>query len=304
MISLVSAPSSLGLKPLYKGRAPGAAKAPGALRAAGLFERFAEIGAVDDGAVLPGRYRDDADPARHRVRNQAKIIDHSRRLAAQLDSLLDRGSTPLVIGGDCSILIGSALALNRRGRYGLVHLDGHTDFRHPGNSERCASLAGEDLAAAVGLHWPGISNLDGRAPYFAPQDVVHVGYRDDDEHQDEARQLLGAAVSARKLKRDLQSALGLIREIVTSVELDGYWVHVDVDILDPSFMPAVDSPDPGGIDPEQFIELLASLAPRASGAQVTVFDPDLDPDGRYATLLADLLFKGLRDLGVKSNRGH
>jgi arginase len=70
-----------------------------------------------------------------------------------------------------------------------------------------------------------------------------------------------------------------------------------VDILDPEVMPAVDSPDPGGLDPDQLAELLAVLAPGAVGAQVTVFDPELDPDGRLAGLLTELLVGGLRELG-------
>jgi hypothetical protein len=49
------------------------------------------------------------------------------------------------------------LALSRAGPHGLVHLDGHTDFRHPGNSAACANLAGVDLAAVVGLHCPAIA---------------------------------------------------------------------------------------------------------------------------------------------------
>ena len=79
--------------------------------------------------------------------------------------------------------------------------------------------------------------------------------------------------------------------------LGGYWLHLDVDILDPGVMPAVDSPDPGGLDPDQLTELLAVLAPGAVGAHVTVFDPDLDSDGRLAALLTEILVEGLRELG-------
>ncbi|MFD5265001.1 arginase family protein [Streptomyces sp. NPDC058335] len=32
-------------------------------------------------------------------------------------------------------------------------------------------------------------------------------------------------------------------------ELDGFWVHLDADVLDPTVMPAVDSPDPDGLLP-------------------------------------------------------
>lgn len=83
----------------------------------------------------------------------------------------------------------------------------------------------------------------------------------------------------------------------TTIGSAGYWLHLDVDVLDSIFMPAVDSPDPGGLDPEQLVELLKALAPGAIGGQVTVFDPDLDPDGRYATLLTEIIAVGMADLG-------
>jgi arginase len=74
-------------------------------------------------------------------------------------------------------------------------------------------------------------------------------------------------------------------------ELAGFWVHLDVDILDPSVMPAVDSPDPGGIGHAELVELLAPLvrSERCTGVEITVFDPDLDPDGRLAAELTDTL---------------
>jgi len=68
-------------------------------------------------------------------------------------------------------------------------------------------------------------------------------------------------------------------------------------VLDPSVMPAVDSPDPGGLDAAQLTALLRALAPAAVGAPMTVFDPDLDPDGRYARLLSDVLVEGLAGIG-------
>ena len=59
MITMLSAPSNLGLRPPEPGSVPGAAKAPEALREAGLFARFAELGATDSGVILAGRYVDD-----------------------------------------------------------------------------------------------------------------------------------------------------------------------------------------------------------------------------------------------------
>jgi arginase len=302
MMALVSAPSNLGLRPPQPTSVPGCAKAPEALREAGLFQRLGEFGAVDAGVVLPGRYADDAAPGR--LRNQRLIVEHARRLAERIGALRQAGQVPLVLGGDCSLLVAAGLALRRAGRYGLVHLDGHTDFRHPGNSAACASLAGEDLAAAVGRHWPAVADIDGLGPYFQPGDAVHAGCRDQDEHLAEVGGLLALAVPASVIAGG--SARAVAKGIGAALKrpgLGGYWLHLDVDILDPGVMPAVDSPDRGGLDPEQLTELLAVLAPGAVGAQVTVFDPDLDPEGRLAGLLTEVLVEGLRELG-REHQGH
>ncbi|WP_307801182.1 arginase family protein [Actinomadura violacea] len=298
-IALISAPTNLGLRPPAPTSVPGTAKAPEALREAGLHRRFLERGGQDRGAVVPGRYADDAGPGV--LRNQAAIVEHARRLAERIDAVRADGLAPLVIGGDCSLLVGAGVALRRApGRHGLVHLDGHTDFRHPGNSDRCASLAGEDLAAVVGLHWPAVADIDGLGPYFAPADTAHAGCRDDDTALEETTALLGAVVPAARIREQgVREAARRILDVVDRDGLDGHWLHLDVDILDPGVMPAVDSPDPGGLTADELTELLAALAPRAIGAQVTVFDPDLDPDGGRARLLTDILVDGLAALGER-----
>lgn len=303
MLALISAPSNLGLRPPQPGAVPGTAKAPEALREAGLYTRLAADGAADAGVVLPGRYlaglpaSEPGGPGQ--VRNQDAILEHAARLAARIRAQLDADRAPLVLGGDCSLLLAAGLALRPRGRYGLVHLDGHTDFRHPGNSAECASLAGEDLAAAVGLHWPAISAAGGAAPHFRPADTVHAGCRDDDEGLAEATAVLAQVIPARRIHQDGAAATAeAVLATVAAGQLDGYWLHVDVDILDPAIMPAVDSPAPGGLAPAELTALLAALAPGASGAEVTVFDPDLDPGGQHAALLASILATGLSQLGT------
>ena len=304
MLSLICAPSNLGLRPPQAGAVPGTAKAPEALREAGLHARLGARGGTEAGVVLPGRYLDDARPGVARSRNQETLVDHVRRLAARIGGQLDAGRAPLVLGGDCSLLIAAGLALASRGRYGLVHLDGHTDFRHPGNSAECFSLAGEDLAAAVGLHWPAVADIDRASPYFRPDDAVHVGCRDDDDHLAEAGDVIAQVVPASRVRQAGTAAVA--KEVLATVDtglLDGYWLHLDVDILDPGVMPAVDSPAPGGLDAAELTGLLAALAPRAAGAQITVFDPDLDPDGRHAGLLAGIADTGLGQLGSWRRRG-
>jgi arginase len=303
MIELISAPTNLGLRPPEPGGVPGTSKAPEALRAGGLFSRFETLGARDGGIVLPGRYVDDdaTRPAGH-VRNETAMIDHARRLADRIGVSLENGRAPLVIGGDCSLLLGAGVAIARCGGAGLIHIDGHTDFRHPGNSAECASVAGEDLAAAVGLHWPALSNIDGCAPYFAPTRVVHLGCRDNDDELVEARHLLALTIPASQLISGAVATAATEARATADADGDGYWIAIDVDVLDPSFMPAVDSPDAGGLSPDQLVAILRDLAPGALGAQVTVFDPDLDPTGDYAALLTDVIVDGLANLGRDRRR--
>ncbi|HWS50972.1 MAG TPA: arginase family protein [Microbacterium sp.] len=297
MIALVSAPTNLGLRPPRPGSVPGTAKAPEALREAGLHQAFLSRGAVDGGVVLPGRYIDDDDsrPA-GTIRNQDAVIDHARRLAHRLALLRGQGRAPLVLGGDCSLVIAAGLATRVTGGGGLVHVDGHTDFRHPGNSTSIGALAGEDLAAAVGRHLPEVADIDGLGPYFDPAATAHVGCRRDDEELAEVTETIALTIPADQII--LHGATRAAARVQSTPGLShGFWLQIDVDVLDPAHMPAVDSPDPGGLAPQELVAFLELVAPRAWGASVTVFDPDLDPDGSHAGLLTEILSEGLAQLG-------
>lgn len=300
VIALISAPSNLGLRPPQPGAVPGTAKAPEALREAGLHEALLGRGAVDWGVVLPGRYVDDATRrGPGTVRNQGAIIDHARLLAHRIVEARSAGHAPLVLGGDCSLLIAAGLASRVSGGSGLVHVDGHTDFRHPGNSAAYGSLAGEDLAAAIGHHLPEIADIDGLGPYFEAAATAHVGCRGDDEHIAELSPLIAVAIPADRVI--LHGGARAAAQVISTPGLQrGFWLQVDVDVLDPEHMPAVDSPDPGGLAPDELIALLTGLAPRAWGASVTVFDPDQDPDGVYAKIVARIIEEGLGDLGSQT----
>lgn len=296
-IGIVSAPTNLGLRPPAPGTVPGTAKAPEALREVGLHSVLASRGAREFGVVLPGRYEPDVLPD-DVLRNEGAILRHTRALAERIDLVLDSGHAPLVLGGDCSLLVGAALALRRRGRFALVYLDGHGDFRHAGNDPDPTTLGGEALAAVTGRHDPVISDIDGLSPLIAPADSVQVGCRDDDVFLDDMRRELGDVVPASTLIADGAAAVAeRIATVIDCDDLEGYWLHLDIDILDDRWMPAVDSPDPGGLSPDQLIELLDLLAPGAVGADVTIFDPDLDPEGEHARTVAYVVSEGFRRLG-------
>ncbi|WP_394363175.1 arginase family protein [Amycolatopsis sp. SB7-3] len=285
---LLDAPSNLGLRPPAEGVVPGCYKAPGALRDHGLLTR---LGAADGGVVTPPRYLPAWSPDGG-VRNAAGIAAYTEALAARLAKIRADGGFPVVLGGDCSIALAAMLTLRREGRYGIVYFDGHDDFRHLGNSEYVANVGGEALAVVTGRGQPELADVDGLKPYVRDEDVLVLGVRA--EESAEARDAgLRIVTSQEIMASGTDGALAAAREIFAP--LDGFWIHIDIDTLDPEFVSAVDSPDPGGLSPDKLVGLLRGLLsiPGAAGLELTIFDPDLDPDGTQAALVADCLVRAL-----------
>jgi arginase len=291
-IAIVGAPSSIGIRPYDDGGIRRLDLAPGALREQGLAARLA---ARDWGDVVPPAYRDLVRPP-GRPRNEDGVTDYSRALARDVAAAADDGAFVLVLGGDCSIVLGCLLGLRRPGRapVAIAYVDAHADFATPEES-RTGSAASMCLALAVGRGDTPLARLGGEEPLVRATDVVVIGRRDDAEPwygQDALRalpllDLPHATVRERGPAGTAHAAL----ERVARPDLDGFWIHVDADVLDPAVLPAVDSPEPGGLGLDELAELLTPLArhPGALGLELTIYDPALDPDRTSAARLAALL---------------
>ena len=295
-IALIDAPSNLGLAPPASNKEPGVRRMAGTLRQLGLQPRLA---ALDGGEVVPPGYSPERDHATG-IRNAREIADYSMALAHAIGAQLDAHRFPLVLGGDCSILLGSMLALQRRGRYGLVFLDGHHDLQTPEVS-RTGGAAGMDLALAVGIGPPLLAALGGPAPLVHPADVAMLGVRDDPKYYtgDDVRQARDAMhVRALEALRHTGMRAGgetVARNLARS-GVNGAWIHLDVDVLDDAVMPAVDSRQADGLAYDELDALLRPIldSGHVVGMQVTIYDPDRDPDGRAGHLLADGIVRLLR----------
>jgi arginase len=118
--AIIDSPSIFGLRPT------GVERLPEALKAAGLISR---LNAEYTGRVLPLSYYNSARDKETLLLNADSIREFSQRLADKITHVLHNNKQfPIVLGGDCSILIGALLALRRNGRYGLFFIDGHADF--------------------------------------------------------------------------------------------------------------------------------------------------------------------------------
>lgn len=287
--AIVEAPSVLGLFPR------GVERLPEALGAAGLAQL---IGARHAATVRPPPYDPRRDPETGSL-NPTSLQDYSRDLADVTGDVLDGGEIPVVLGGDCSILLGNLLALRRRGRYGLLFIDGHADFYQP-EAEPNGEAASMDLALATGRGPAALTDLEGLAPLVLDEDVVQFGRRDADEALEAGSQRIEdtgievidlAAVRERGISRSARDAVAhLVRP-----EIDGFWVHVDCDALDDAVMPAVDYRLPGGLHWEE-LEAVVGLAlgsGKVVGVEVTIFNPLLDTDGSIARALVTCLGRAL-----------
>lgn len=284
-LAVVDAPSGLGLRRPAPGSVPGCHKAPAVLRRLGVVER---LGAEDGGAVVPGSYR--GEMVDGQVRNEREIGLHAIQLADRIEGIVAGGAFPLVLGGDCSILVGVGLALQRRGRHALAVFDG-LDYRHSGNTPGAAlgGAGGESLALVTG-RGAQLAGLEGRRPYVDPGDVIALGVRTNDEYLDSATSDGITVVTAPGVIEDRLGCLELVLRTVGRAD-HGFWIHLDVDVIDPVQMPAVDSPEPDGLDPGTLVSVVRTLvaSPGAVGMDVTIYDPDRDPELRHGREIVDML---------------
>jgi len=289
--AILEAPSVLGLFP------GGVERLPGALLEAGLGDA---LGARRAGALTPPPY----DPVRDSTTgllNPTGLRDYAHQLADATGEVLDRGEVPVVLGGDCSILLGNLLALRRRGRSGLLFLDGHADFYQP-QAEPNGEAASMDLALATG-RGPGIvADLEGRGPLVRDEDVVAFGRRDAEEAERAGSQRIeDTAIAVLDLPtvrdRGAQRAARDGLERLRRSELAGFWIHLDCDVLDDALMPAVDYRLPGGLSWDELETVIRAAIDSgdALGLEVTIFNPALDHDGAIARALVARLVSALDD---------
>jgi arginase len=287
--AIVEAPSHLGL------RAAGVEALPEALLAAGLAERLG----ARRGTRLAVPAFDPSIDAGTGLLNPRGLRDYAFRLADAVGAALDEGTFPIVLGGDCTILLGITLALRRRGRYGLLFLDGHADFYQP-EAEPTGEAASMELALVTGRGPDLVTDLEGRRPLLGDGDVVVFGFRDADHAAAEGSRPLAPTIHAidrggGRARGPYPAARDALARLERKDGTAGFWVHLDVDVLDDAIMPAVDYRLPDGLTWEELTAVLrtAVASDHATGLDITIFNPTLDPTGRVARSLVDVLVAGL-----------
>jgi arginase len=284
--AIVEAPSALGHIPEHLG----VERAPEVLLGAGLADGLAARRA---GRVDAVGYSAERDP-QTKVMNPQAISDYSPSLADAVAAVLDEGEFPVVLGGDCSVLLGTMLALRRRGRYGLLYIDGDADFYQPEVNPLRGAASASDLAFATGRGPDVVTDIEGRRPLVRDDDVVVFACRDAADRERRGCQPLPENLLV--IDRDQVRCLGAGAAASEAVRYltreggpqDGFWIHLDADVFDETIMQAVDDPRPDGLAWNEVVSALsvAVRSGRAIGLQVAIYNPDIDADGSNGRGLA------------------
>jgi arginase len=269
----------------------------------GLADRLLELGLAERIDARPaGRLavpsKDPTPDPDTLILNARAIAAWSPKLADAVEGVLDAGEFPVVLGGDCTIVLGSMLALRRRGRYGLFFIDGHADFFQP-EAEPNGEAASMDLALATGYGPALLTDLEGSRPLVRPEDAVAFAFRDHEDQAEFGSQELPVELPAYDLhavrRVGAEAAARTAVGHLARAELDGFFIHLDADCLDDAVMPAVDFRTPGGLSWHELAAALriALTSGKVVGLEVTIYNPRLDKDGSAGRGLTHVLAASL-----------
>lgn len=286
----------LGVPTNSSGTTDGVARAPQALRDAGLVDALQRVSSTADYGDLPL-------PAPSSERDsETHVIDPAgsgalvRRLRWSVTSILADGRFPLVVGGDCPILLGCLAAFGSADRRGLLFVDGHEDAYPPARS-RTGEAADMELGFALGIAdtpwWP---KPTATSPLVSPEHVRVLGPRDAAALEAESVPSLAGRlpiVDASTLTEDPAEGASAA---VASFPVP-WWFHLDLDVLSTNASPAVDYPQEGGLDWDDLdIVATTALAAGPVGWDITIYNPDLDPERTHAGRIVRFIEAAAREL--------
>ena len=268
---------------------------PSAIRYAGLADGLKKAGVetADAGDLLAPRAEERDPEYRKPSVGKAKFLreteDVCRRLSKEVRAALEDDHTPLVLGGDHSIAIGSLVGSAADTVIGAVWFDAHGDFNTPTTSPS-GNVHGMPLAAALGIgDWAGADWANAHG--LREENVAIVGLRsvDDDEREmlaeSDVTTYTMSEIDDRSLAEVTESALA-----VASDGVDGYHVSLDLDWLDPTIAPGVGTPVRGGVtyrEAHHAMEIVARQGEMRSMELVEV-NPILDESNETARMAVEL----------------
>ena len=290
-IRIIGAPSDFG-----QGRR-GVDMEPSAIRYAGLQEKLAALGHdVADLGNIPV-----PPPEMHQVTNTKlkylnEVLAVCKNLHSSVQDVMSEGWTPLILGGDHSVSIGSVAGVaSVKPSFGVIWFDAHGDM-NTDETTPSGNIHGMPLAANLGLGHPDLTQIGGFSPKVKPENVVLVGIRSIDDA--EARLVEESGIKVFSMP-DIDR-MGMARVMEEALRIagagtKGIHLSLDLDALDPMYAPGVGTPVNGGVTYREghlAMEMIAASEMLLS-VDVVEVNPILDQQnrtGRMAVELAESLF--------------
>jgi arginase len=269
-ISLVTAPYYLG----HEGVSVGAG--PDRLLDEGAVEALEDAGhEVDVVRVVPQA------GSTNEIGASFEIV---RRVSDAVSRAVEDGAFPIVLSGNCLSSIGIVAGLGRD--VGIVWLDAHADFNTP-ESSLSGFADGMGLAVLTGTSWDALRETVPGYRIVPAENVVLVGIRDVDDG--EQGRLDGSPLQVVEPGRAVDAIGPALDSLRGRVE-DAY-LHVDLDVLDPSEGRANEYAAPGGLSADAVEQVVSAVTTRLTlrAAALTAYDPAADADGRIPPIANRLL---------------
>ncbi len=294
-VGLIGVPTSAGAF------APGQEQAPAALRGAGLIEALSDAGSEvrDHGDRETWRWRPDrGDP---RAQNLAKVVEVVRDTADRVAGAVAAGELPLVLGGDCTVGVGTVAGLLEGGDpLALVYFDLHADLNLP------------DRVLPGALDWMGMAHMLGengarrelveagpRAPLLEPAQIILFGWGPEQAQAGEREAIKRLSIETIEVDQVAAEPAAAAARALESIgdRFDRFLVHFDVDVIDFTDTPLSENPGRNeGLAYGDAIEALMVLlaSPLLAGLTVTELNPDhIEEGSRSIERLARDLARGL-----------
>jgi arginase len=277
----------IGVPTNSSGTADGVARAPGVLRQRGLAAAlagrpgFTDAGDLALAAPVPRR-----GPSG--LLAEDALIAMIGRVREAVSAVREGGRFPLLIGGDCPVILGALAALQAgAAEPGLLFVDGHEDAWPPR-----ASPTGEAADCELGLALRMFDDvvaprLRAVLPRIRAGNVIAAGPRDAGELAAAGVPTLAGRLRALIRPPELAAGAGAAAAAAAALPVP-WWLHTDLDVLATTELAAVDYPQPGGLTWQQLSQLTSAAlaAPGCAGWSVCIYNPDLDPglDGADAII--------------------
>ena len=275
-VGIIGVPTSAGAF------APGQEMAPAAWREAGLVTALEEAGlvVVDRGDREVWRWRPDRDE--RRAQNLGKVVAIVRETAGRVAEALDAGELALVLGGDCTVGIGTvagAVGKGEAGRVGVIYLDSHADLNVP-DSVHEGALDWMGLAHMLGVEgarWE-LVEVGGLVPLLTPGQVTLVGWGPEQATEFERQQIDGLGLEVFDVDAVAADPVGTAGRALASLEerCDRVVLHCDVDLVDFTDTPLSENWGRNeGLPFDSFLAVLGALleAPSLTAITVTELNP-------------------------------